>query len=260
MNRRLKKIIFLIIKQKKYKIGKCNSHIPYGPYEKYFKRALDFLLSLCAIFFLWPFFLVIGILVKINLGSPVIFSQARPGLNGRIFMLHKYRTMTNEKDHNGILLCDEKRLTSFGKKLRNSSLDELPEVFDILVGNLSFVGPRPQLVRDMVFMSDRHKKRHEVMPGLTGLAQVSGRNRISWEEKLDKDLEYIKHITFLGDMRIILKTVIKVFVKDGINEDGQATALDYGDYLLKNGKVDIEKYEELQQKANIIVLSSRDRK
>lgn len=231
------------------KNGKKNIHIPYGPYEKYMKRPLDFSLSLLAIFFLWPLMIGIGILVKIKLGSPVIFRQERPGLNEKIFILHKYRTMNEKHYSNGNLKPDSERLTNFGKKLRSSSLDELPELFDILIGNLSIVGPRPQLVRDMVFMSDEHRRRHEIIPGLTGLAQVSGRNRISWEEKLDRDIEYSDKITFLGDLKIVLETIGKVFVKDGICEEGQETALDYGDYLLQNKRIDSKRYIELQTKA-----------
>lgn len=229
--------------------GRKNTHIPYGLYEKYFKRPFDLSLSLLAIFFLWPGLIILSILVKVKLGSPVIFKQVRPGLNEKKFTLHKYRTMLDARDENGNLKPDEERMTEFGKKLRSSSLDELPELFDILLGNLSIVGPRPQLVRDMVFMTDEQRKRHEVMPGLTGLAQVNGRNELSWEEKINKDLEYIQKITFWGDVKIIKQTIRKVLAKDGINEYGHATALDYGDYLLKNGSISHVEYEKLQEKA-----------
>lgn len=238
----------------KYKAGilqnnKINTHIYYGPYEQYFKRPLDFSLSLLAIIFLWPILIIIGLLVKKKLGSPILFKQERPGLNEKLFILHKYRTMSDERDTNGNLKTDSERMTSFGKKLRRSSLDELPELFDILLGNLSIVGPRPQLIQDMVFMSDEHRKRHEVMPGLTGLAQVNGRNGISWEEKLNIDLEYSQKITFWGDMKIILQTIMKVLTQEGINEAGQVTALDYGDYLLRSGTISHIEYEKLQEKA-----------
>lgn len=225
-------------------------HMPYGIYEQYFKRMLDFVLSLAAIIVLWPILLVVAILVRIKLGSPVIFSQKRPGKDEKIFRLHKFRSMTDERGEDGELLPDNMRLTSFGKRLRNSSLDELPELFDILVGNLSIVGPRPQLIRDMVFMSDRYRQRHDVMPGLTGLAQISGRNSIGWEEKLEYDLQYMKKITFRGDLMIILKTVKKALIdREGITEDGIATATDYGDYLLKNNRISKEIYDKKQKEA-----------
>lgn len=238
-----------------------SQHICYGPYEKYFKRPLDFSLSLLALIFFGPLILLVALLVKINMGSPVIFKQLRPGLNEEIFELHKFRTMTNSKDENGKLLSDEKRLTEFGKKLRSSSFDELPELFDILIGRLSIVGPRPQLVRDMVFMSDEHRKRHEVVPGLTGLAQVSGRNSIDWEQKLHLDIEYSRKITFIGDMKIIFKTIRKVLLKDGITENDAATATDYGDYLLINGWIDYGEYKKRQKNAEMLLdAKNRNRK
>lgn len=235
----------------KYEKKKCwaEGHKPYGFYEKSVKRPLDFGLTLFALFFLWPFLLICYIAVRIGMGTPVIFKQPRPGLGEEIFTLRKYRTMTEEKDKDGILLPDEKRLTRFGKKMRSTSLDELPELVNIIKGDMSIVGPRPQLVRDMVFMSNEHRKRHDVKPGLTGLAQVNGRNGISWEEKLDMDLQYIDHISFLGDLKIVLQTVKKVLVRDSINEEGQATASDYGDWLLKNGKVSQEEYAKKQEEA-----------
>lgn len=234
-----------------------NQHISYGPYEKYFKRPLDFSLSLLAIVFFWPLILITAWLVKINIGLPVIFKQLRPGLNEKIFELHKFRTMTNIKDEKGKLLSDGERMTEFGRKLRSSSLDELPELFDILHGNMSIVGPRPLLIRDMVFMSEKHRKRHEVMPGLTGLAQVSGRNSIDWEQKLNLDIEYSRKITFIGDMKIIFKTIKKVLIKDGITESDAVTATDYGDYLLQQGCVTFDEYINKQKESERLEISSK---
>lgn len=231
-------------------IGKVMTPHRKGFYEKYIKRPQDFCCALLAILAFWWLYIIVAVLVKIKLGSPVIFKQKRPGRNERIFLLYKFRTMTNERDEKGKLLPDEIRLTRFGKWLRSTSLDELPEVINILKGDMSVIGPRPQLVRDMVFMTQEQRQRHLVRPGLSGLAQVSGRNAISWEDKLDYDLQYIKHITFLGDVKLIFQTVVKAFVKqEGITEKDMVTAVDYGDYLLQNGKIDRDKYEVLQKKA-----------
>lgn len=230
------------------------SHKPYGMYETYFKRPFDFICGMLAVIFFWPLYLVIAILVKIKLGSPILFTQGRPGQNEKIFKLYKFRTMTDEKNENGELLPDEVRLTKFGKWLRNTSLDELPETFNILKGDMSIIGPRPQLVRDMVFMTEEQRQRHTVRPGLSGLAQVNGRNDIDWEDKLNWDLKYIKKITFLGDVRIIYQTVIKAFVKqEGITEGNMATSQDFGDYLLSKGKIKREEYEERQREAREIL-------
>jgi len=217
-------------------------------YQKYFKRPIDILCALAAIIVFSWLYIIVAVLVKIKHGSPVVFKQARPGLDGKIFYLYKFRSMTNECDENGKLLPDEIRLTKFGKLLRATSLDELPEAFNILKGDMSVVGPRPQLVRDMVFFTEEQMKRQSVRPGLSGLAQISGRNGITWEEKINYDLEYIKKITFIGDVKIILLTVWRAFVKqDGISQDGMDTAEDLGDYLLRTGKVTEEEYEEKQQ-------------
>lgn len=213
-------------------------------YRKYIKRVLDFTLSLIALIILSPIYLVLAILVRIKLGSPIIFKQERPGLNEKIFTLYKFRTMTDEKDENGKLLPDEVRLTKFGKFLRSTSLDELPELINIIKGDMSIVGPRPQLVRDMLFMTDEQRKRHTVRQGLTGLAQVSGRNNISWEEKINYDLQYIENITFIGDIKIIFKTVLKVLKKEDINTEGMGTAEDLCDYLLRTKKITEEEYKE----------------
>lgn len=223
-----------------------NSHL----YENHLKRGFDVFCSLMAIICFGWLYIIVAVLVKIKLGSPVIFKQPRPGKDGKIFNMYKFRTMTDEKDEEGNLLPDEVRLTSFGKKLRATSLDELPEAFNILKGDMSIIGPRPQLVRDMVFMTEEQKKRHAVRPGLSGLAQIKGRNDIDWEDKLNWDLKYIKKITFLGDLRIIFETVIKAFVKqEGITDGDMATAEDYGDYLLHNGKVSQKEYDEKQEEA-----------
>ena len=187
------------------------------------KRPQDFILSLFAIIVLSPVLIVLAILVKIKLGGPVIFKQQRPGKNGKIFNLYKFRTMTNQKDENGNLLPDKDRLTKFGKKLRATSLDELPELFNILFGQMSIVGPRPLLVKYLPLYNEYQKRRHEVRPGFTGYAQVNGRNAITWQEKFDKDVYYVDHITFLGDWKIIFKTVKTVLKKDGISSDTSVT-------------------------------------
>ena len=185
-------------------------------YAKYIKRPLDFTLSLISIILLSPLLLIVAILVRIKLGKPVIFKQQRPGKNEKIFTLYKFRTMTDEKDENGNLLPDEQRLTKFGKALRSTSLDELPELINILKGDMAIVGPRPLLVEYLPLYNEEQKHRHDVNPGLTGLAQISGRNAIEWEEKFEDDLEYVKKITFLKDCKIILKTITKVFKREGI--------------------------------------------
>lgn len=194
-----------------------------GIYKRFIKRPMDFILSLIAIIVLSPIFLIVALLVKIKLGSPVIFKQQRPGLNEKIFTMYKFRTMTDERDENGELLPDSVRLTKFGQFLRSTSLDELPELFNILKGDMSIVGPRPLLVQYLPLYNDHQKRRHEVRPGLTGLAQVNGRNAISWEEKFDLDVQYVDHVSFIGDWKIILLTVKKVFVREGINSETAAT-------------------------------------
>lgn len=192
-------------------------------YRKYIKRLLDIILSLSAIIILSPVYIIVAILVRIKLGSPVLFKQDRPGLNEKIFRMYKFRTMTDEKDSSGVLLPDEVRLTSFGKLLRSTSLDELPELFNILKGEMSIVGPRPLLVEYLPLYNEEQKHRHDVRPGLTGLAQVNGRNTITWEDKFKYDVEYTKNITFVNDMKIILKTVLKVINRDGISSNTTVT-------------------------------------
>lgn len=194
-----------------------------GIYRRFLKRAMDFIMSLGAIILLVPVLIIVAILVRFKLGSPVLFKQKRPGLQEKIFTMYKFRTMTDEKDENGELLPDNIRLTKFGKMLRATSLDELPELFNILKGDMSIVGPRPLLIQYLELYSEHQKRRHEVRPGLTGHAQVNGRNTISWQEKFNLDVEYVDHISFIGDIKIILLTVKKVFVKEGITQEGKAT-------------------------------------
>lgn len=194
-----------------------------GFYEKYIKRLLDIILSFLALVLLSPILLVLSIAIKIKLGSPIIFKQKRPGLNGQIFNMYKFRTMTDDKDKNGNLLPDEDRMTNFGKKIRDTSLDELPELFCILMGTLSVCGPRPLLVSYLPLYNNHQKRRHEVRPGLTGLAQVNGRNSITWEEKFDLDVEYVDHVTFLGDCKIIIQTIKTVFTREGISSKTSVT-------------------------------------
>jgi len=192
-------------------------------YSKYLKRPLDFILALFALIIFSPFLILIAVLVRIKLGSPVIFKQKRPGLNEKIFTLYKFRTMTDEKDEKGELLPDEIRLTKFGKFLRSTSLDELPELFNILKGDMSFVGPRPLLVQYLPLYNEHQKRRHEVRPGLSGWAQVNGRNAISWEEKFDYDVEYVDHISFILDCKIIFMTIKKVLKREGISSETSVT-------------------------------------
>lgn len=194
-----------------------------GTYKRFIKRPMDFLLSLIAIIVLSPVFLIVAFLVRIKLGSPILFMQQRPGLNEKIFTMYKFRTMTDQCDENGNLLPDEVRLTKFGKFLRSTSLDELPELFNILKGDMSIIGPRPLLIEYLPLYNEHQKRRHEVRPGLSGLAQINGRNAISWEEKFKLDVEYIDNISFLGDLKIILLTFKKVFIREGINSQTAAT-------------------------------------
>lgn len=194
-----------------------------GLYKRYFKRPLDIVLALFSLIILSPVMLMVALLVRIKLGSPVIFKQPRPGLYEKSFIMYKFRTMTNERNDNGELLPDEKRLTSFGKFLRSTSLDELPELLNILRGDMSFVGPRPLLVKYLALYDHEQRRRHEVRPGLTGLAQVNGRNGISWEQKFELDTFYVDHVTFLGDLKILLKTFLAVLSRQGISSQTSAT-------------------------------------
>lgn len=225
-----------------------------GFYERYLKRFLDILCALAALVVFSWLYLIVAVLVRVKLGSPVIFMQPRPGKDEKIFNLYKFRSMTDERDENGNLLPDEVRLTKFGKALRATSLDELPEAINILKGDMSVVGPRPQLVRDMVFMTPEQRMRHTAKPGLTGLAQVNGRNAIDWEEKLSWDLVYLQDVSLGSDLKIILKTVEKAFVRqEGITQEGEATAQDYGDWLLSNGRISKAEYDTKQQEAKTLL-------
>ena len=222
-------------------------------YARFFKRPLDFFCALSAILCLSPILVVLTILGAIKMKGNPFFTQPRPGLNEKIFKLIKFRTMTNEKDANGNLLPDDVRLNAYGKFLRSTSLDELPELFNILKGDMAVIGPRPQLVRDMVFMTPEQRKRHTVRQGLSGLAQISGRNAVTWETKIGYDLEYIKKITFLGDVKIILTMLGKVFKRDGITEEGCDTATDLADYLLAEGRITREQYDRGQAEAKKLI-------
>lgn len=224
-------------------------------YAKFFKRAIDIVLSFIALSVLSPVLLILIIVGAIAMKGNPFFTQLRPGKissktgKEKIFRLIKFRTMSNAKDKDGNLLPDEKRLNKYGKILRSTSLDELPELINIFIGNMSIIGPRPQLVRDMVFMSEEQRMRHTVRPGLSGLAQVNGRNNITWEEKFEWDAKYIENITFLGDIKIIFRTVIKVFKRDDTVRDGTVSDIDFGDWLIAEGRIDADYYEEKQKEA-----------
>ena len=230
-----------------------------GFYELYIKRLIDIVCSLAAIIVFSWLYIIVTVLVRVKLGSPVLFKQPRPGKidpkTGRekMFYMYKFRSMSDDRDENGNLLPDDVRLGKFGKALRATSLDELPEAFNILKGDMSIIGPRPQLVRDMVFMTDEQRKRHTAKPGLSGLAQTRGRNALSWDGKLATDLEYIENITFLGDVKIIIDTVKQVFFKEkgieGSDIDEVDITDDFGDYLLKAGRVSKEEYDQKQAEA-----------
>ena len=228
-------------------------------YVKFFKRLLDFILSVTALIVLSPIILVLTVVGAIAMKGNPFFLQPRPGKKGKdgkeeIFKLIKFRTMSNAKDSNGNLLPDDQRLGKYGVWLRNTSLDELPELLNIALGSLSICGPRPFLVRDVVFMSDDQRRRHNVRPGLTGLAQVNGRNNITWEQKIEFDLEYIdKGITFVGDVKIILQTVAKVLNRSDTVRDGTVSDIDFGDWLMMEGKVDQETYDAKQSEAKKIL-------
>ena len=224
-------------------------------YASFFKRIFDFLLSLLALIILSPVLLLLALIGAVAMKGNPFFTQVRPGRidrktgKERLFRLIKFRTMSNAKDIEGNLLPDDVRLNRYGKFLRSTSLDELPELLNILIGDMAIVGPRPQLVRDMVFMSEEQRVRHSVRPGLTGLAQVNGRNCISWEKKFEYDLEYIKKITFIGDVKIIFMTAVKVFRREDTVREGTVSDIDFGDYLLERGDVSREAYDEHQKEA-----------
>lgn len=216
-------------------------------YKHFFKRIIDVLASLLGIIILSPVYVGLAILIRVKLGGPALFKQRRPGYKNKIFTMYKFRTMTNKTDPYGCLLPDADRLTRFGSFLRKTSLDELPELFNILKGDMTLVGPRPQLIKDLIFMSDEVKQRHDIKPGLTGLAQVNGRNDILWEEKFEYDLEYLQKVTLFEDIKILVKTVFKVFKSEGVNTTGFHTAEDYGDYLLRVGKISESEYNSIME-------------
>lgn len=229
-------------------------------YAHFFKRFFDFLLSLFALLVLSPVLLVLMLVGAVAMRGNPFFTQLRPGKvsrktgRERIFKMVKFRTMSNAKDKEGNLLPDEVRLNGYGKFLRSTSLDELPELFNILVGDMSIVGPRPQLVRDMVFMTAKQRRRHSVRPGLTGLAQVNGRNNITWEQKIDYDLAYIdRGITLFGDIGVIFKTVGKVLSRSDTVREGTVSDMDFGDWLMMEGKIDQATYEEKQKEAKALM-------
>lgn len=234
-------------------------------YEKFFKRMMDIVLSLFALIVLSPVLLILSILGAMMMKGNPFFAQLRPGKidkktgKEKIFKLIKFRTMSYHRDKHGKLLPDGARLNAYGKFLRSTSLDELPELINIIKGDMSIVGPRPQLVCDMVFMTAEERKRHTVLPGLTGLAQCSGRNAISWEKKFEKDMEYIEKITLWEDIKILFMTVGKIFSRDGINEEGMDTAMDLGDYLLLKGKVEKSEYDAKHAEAKTLLLEQGER-
>lgn len=230
-------------------------------YAKFWKRFFDFTLSLLALIVLSPILLILTIVGAIAMRGNPFFTQLRPGKKGKddkekIFRLIKFRTMSNKRDKDGNLLPDAERLNGYGRFLRKTSLDELSELINILCGDMAIVGPRPQLVRDMVFMTNEQRRRHDVRPGLTGLAQVNGRNNITWEQKFAYDLEYIDSgITFIGDVKIIIRTVGKVLGRSDTVREGTASDIDFGDWLVKEGKLAEDEYEEKQTEAKELVLT-----
>lgn len=221
-------------------------------YAKLWKRVLDFVVALLGLLILSPVLIGLAIAGAINMKGNPFFVQVRPGKNEKLFRMLKFRSMTAERNAEGNLLPDEQRLTGYGRFLRSSSLDELPELWNILKGDMSVVGPRPQLVRDMVFMTREQRKRHKVPQGLTGLAQVNGRNDMTWEMKMEYDLQYIQNITFMGDLKICLKTLKKVIAREGIASEGMDTAQDLGDYLLNTGRVSRKEYDRKQKQAKAL--------
>jgi lipopolysaccharide/colanic/teichoic acid biosynthesis glycosyltransferase len=211
-------------------------HKPYGPYERYFKRPLDCFLASAALIVLSPVLLITALLVRIKLGSPVIFKQDRPGKDEKVFTLYKFRSMTDAKDKNGALLSDDERLTRFGRILRSTSLDELPELFNIAKGDMALIGPRPLLIDYLPYYTEEEHRRHDVRPGLSGLAQVNGRNAISWDRKLAYDIEYVSKITFLGDAKIIIQTIVKTLKRSDIQVGTQLKAGKFIDQRIERMK------------------------
>ena len=227
-----------------------------GIYEKYVKRFIDVLFAVTVLLLFWWLYLLIAVIVRVKIGKPVLFSQLRPGYNEKIFRMYKFRSMTDDRDEEGNLLPDRVRLTPVGDILRKSSLDELPEIFNILKGDMSLIGPRPQLVRDMVFMTDEQRRRALVKPGLTGLAQINGRNAITWDKKLAYDQEYVDSISFITDLKIFFGTFAEVLRHEDVNMEGEATSLDLGDCLLKERRVTKEEYKKKQEEALELIRKS----
>ena len=222
-------------------------------YLRIVKPLLDFLGALLLLAALWPLLLLLAAVGAVAMRGNPFFSQPRPGKDERIFRILKFRTMSSARDAEGNLLPDGLRLNAYGRFLRSTSLDELPELLNILSGRMSFVGPRPQLVRDMVFMTPEQRRRHSVRQGLTGLAQVNGRNAVSWDAKLAFDLEYVRRVTFFGDLKILLATVSGVFRREGVVEEGSDTATDFGDFLLASGRIGREEYDRGQAEAKKLI-------
>lgn len=212
-------------------------HKPYGPYERFVKRPLDCFLAICAFVVLSPVIGITALLVRVKLGSPVLFRQDRPGRNEKVFKLFKFRTMTDQRNAQGSLLPDEVRLTSFGKRLRSTSLDELPELLNIIRGDMAIVGPRPLLVKYLPWYTQEQRKRHSVRPGLTGYAQAHGRNALNWDDKFQMDVDYAGRITFMGDVRVILDTIRAVLKREGISSATSATMEDFSEYCKSIGRM-----------------------
>lgn len=231
-------------------------------YNKYIKRVLDLLLAVLALVVLSPLMLVLTVVGAILLGGNPFFWQPRPGLNEKIFLVYKFRSLNNQTDENGCLLPDEDRLVPWGRFLRSTSLDELPSLINIIMGDMALVGPRPQLVRDMVFMTPEQRTRHTVRPGLTGLAQCSGRNGIPWEKKMGDDLDYIRQgITFAGDAKIVSRTIWAVLRREGVSAEGLATSEDLGDYLLRSGRVTPDEYRaKMDEAENLLNEAAKKRR
>lgn len=232
----------------------------HGAYKVFFKRIMDIIFSFILIIIFTPLMLIIAIIIRLKLGKPILFKQKRHGQKEKIFTIIKFRSMKNEISNEGKVLSDAMRLTKFGNFLRSTSLDELPELWNVLVGDMSIIGPRPQLLKDFLFMSQKEKQRYKLKPGITGLAQVSGRNRISWEKKFEYDIFYINNVNFFLDIKIFFLTIIKVLFRKDINSDNMCTSEDLGDYLLRNNKISQEKFNEKIEQYELIKLGIKNEK